>query len=40
MSEKNVSFETFLKSASKILKDKGYEVVPRKKTNRLLSSQI
>ena len=31
MSEKNVSFETFLKSASKILKDKGYEVVPRKK---------
>ena len=32
MSEnKKVSFEEFLKSASKILKDNGYEVVPRKK---------
>ena len=31
MTEKKVSFENFLKSASKILKDKGYEVVPRKK---------
>jgi len=31
MSEnKKVSFEEFLKSASKILKDNGYEVVPRK----------
>ena len=32
MSEnKKVSFEEFLKSTSKILKDNGYEVVPRKK---------
>ena len=32
MSEnKKVTFEEFLKSASKILKDNGYEVVPRKK---------
>mgnify|MGYP007000108876 CR=1 len=32
MSEnKKVNFEEFLKSAAKILKDNGYEVVPRKK---------
>ena len=31
MSEKKVNFKDFFKSASKILKDKGYEIVPRKK---------
>jgi hypothetical protein len=31
MSEKKINFEDFFKSASKILKDKGYEIVLRKK---------